>query len=170
VATVTVTVEAEASAAPFTPVGNATDSLVAFPAKATALALTPVTFRAAAGGASTAAKKKRRRPPVGTTVRYQLDKASLVTFTVEQALPGRRQGTSCVKPIKALRKAKKCTRFVVKSGAFTHNGQAGANALPFTGRLADKRLGRGRYRLVATPAPLGGTAAVAVRAPFRVVK
>jgi hypothetical protein len=48
-------------------------------------------------------------------------------------------------------KRKRCTRFV-RRGALKRNGAAGANRLPFTGRIGRKALKPRRYRatIVAT--------------------
>lgn len=132
--------------------------------------LSPAVFRAATAGASVAARRKTRRPPVGSTIRYLLDKPSPVTFTVQQAVRGKRRGTSCLKPTRALGKAKNCTRYVKKKGAFTLSGTAGLNPFRFTGRLAGKPRGIGRYRLIATPEIAAGVRATAVRAKFRIFK
>jgi hypothetical protein len=105
---------------------------------------------------------------VGTTVRYRLDKASRVTFTMERRASGKRRGRSCVKPTRALRKARRCTRYVAKRGSFTHSGKAGLNSFRFTGRLAATKLGAGSYRLIATPASVGGVRSTAIRASFRI--
>jgi hypothetical protein len=69
----------------------------------------------------------------GTKVRYTLSAASRVTLTVTTAR-GKR----------------------IKGVAIT-NGKAGVNTLRFTGRIGSKKLKRGAYRLVLTPA--GGRAA-----------
>jgi hypothetical protein len=52
-------------------------------------------------------------------------------------------------------------------GGFNVGGVAGLNKLIFTGRLSNRRLGRGRYRLVATPSTAGKKGKTA-RARFRV--
>ena len=147
------------------PAPGPTPGPVATPAKASSLALSPGTFRAATTGASVAAAKK---PPIGSTVRYRLDKASGVTFTVSQLVPGKLKGKSCVKPTAALRKAKSCTLVVALKGSFAQSGKAGQNSLKFTGRLGGKALKPGSYRLLATPAPAGAAKATPVSAAFKI--
>jgi hypothetical protein len=132
--------------------------------------LAPSTFRAATSGGSTAAKKKPKPKPVGTTAKFKLDKASVVTFTAEQLVGGKRKGKACVRPTKALRKAKNCTRIVAVRGSFTRNGVAGQNSFKFTGRLGGKALTPGNYNLIATPAAAGATKGKAVRAKFTIVR
>ena len=90
-------------------------------------------------------------------------------FTVLRSRPGRKaNGGRCVKPTKANRKARKCTRLVPVSGSFTRAGSAGANSFRFTGRLAGHKLKAGKYRLVATPS-VGGKIGRAASVPFQIV-
>jgi hypothetical protein len=58
---------------------------------------------------------------------------------------------------------------VAVRGGFNVGGVAGTNKLRFTGRLANRRLARGRYRLVATPTT-AAKAGATVRARFRIVR
>jgi hypothetical protein len=105
------------------------------PVRLAALRVTPSRFRSA----------RRGRPIVrrgGAKVSYRLNRAATVVFSVQ-----RRKGR----------------RFTTVRGSFKQAARAGANALRFSGRLAGKRLPRGRYRLVAKPR--GGAAA---RARFAV--
>jgi hypothetical protein len=141
---------------------------VAKPAALSSLALSPATFRAAAKGASTAAVKPKPRP-VGSTVRFRLDKASSVTFTVEQLLAGRLSGKKCVAPTAKLKRAKSCTRVAAVKGSFGRNGKAGQNSFKFTGRMSNKALKPGTYNLIATPAAAGATKGKAVRTKFTIV-
>ncbi len=52
------------------------------------------------------------------------------------------------------RRAKRCTRYPAVRGAFSHKGKAGRNAFRFSGRVSNRKLAVGRYRLraVATDA------------------
>jgi len=52
-------------------------------------------------------------------------------------------------------------------GAFNVGGTAGANKFKFTGRIGDRRLRKGAYRLVATPTT-GAKTGAAARARFRI--
>jgi hypothetical protein len=126
------------------------------------LKLKPRTFRAARSGASVA----RKRPPIGTTVSYTLSTEATVAFKAQRARKGRRRGGKCKKPAKRAR-GKRCTRYVTVRGGFNVGGIAGLNKFRFTGRFANHRLRRGKYRLVATPSNAAkvGTAA---RARFRI--
>ena len=116
----------------------------------TRLTLTPTTFRAAARGPSITAA--RARPPIGTRITYRDSARATTTFTVRRPSVGVRRGGRCVRPGRASRRAKRCTRWIVLAGSFRHTDTTGANTLRFSGRLAGRALAPGRYRLVATPA------------------
>jgi hypothetical protein len=126
------------------------------------LRLRPRTFRAARAGASVA----RKRPPVGTRVRFTLSAEATVALRVERARKGRRRGGTCRKAARPPR-GRRCTRYVRVRGGFNVGGIAGPNSFKFTGRIANRRLARGKYRLVATPSVTGKTGS-AVRARFRI--
>jgi len=113
---------------------------------------------------------RRRRPPVGATVRYGLSEAATTTFTVERATTGRRVGRRCVKPTKSNRKRRKCTRYARVRGSFTHQGAAGANTFKFSGRLRNRKLAVGQYRLVAVATDSAGNKSAAKRRSFRIVR
>ena len=109
----------------------------------TKLRLQPRTFRAAKSGGSVA----RRRPPIGTTVSYTLSTEATVVFRAQRAAHGRKRAGKCKKG----GRGRRCTRYVAVPGSFSVGGVAGVNKLKFTGRLAGRKLRRGRYRLVAAP-------------------
>ena len=83
-------------------------------------------------------------------------------FTIERAAKGRRSGGRCRA---TARSGRRCTLFKRVRGSFSHAAVAGANTVRFTGRLGDRRLSHGSYRLVATAA--GGNAA---RIAFTVIR
>ena len=118
------------------------------------------------GGAILAA----RRAPVGGTVRYTLSEAATTTFTVERATSGRRVGRRCVKPTRSNRSRRKCTRYVRLRGSFTHQGAAAVNTFKFSGRLRNRKLAAGSYRLVAVAADAAGNKSAAKRSGFRIVR
>jgi hypothetical protein len=126
------------------------------------LKLKPSTFRAARSGGSVA----RKRTPIGTTVSYTLSTEATVAFKAQRAKKGRRRGGKCRKPGKRAR-GRRCTRYVTARGGFNVGGTAGVNRFRFTGRLSNRKLGRGRYRLVATPST-AARKGKAARARFRV--
>jgi hypothetical protein len=110
------------------------------------LKLKPSRFRAARSGGSVA----RKRPPIGATVSYLLSTEATVAFKAQRARKGRRRGGKCRKPARRTR-GRRCTRYVTVRGSLNVGGVAGENRFKFTGRLANRRLARGKYRLVATP-------------------
>ena len=105
----------------------------------------------------------------GTKVSYTLSEAGTATFTVKQALPGRKKKSKCVKPTRKNRKAKKCTRLVT-IGSFTRPSTKGRNSFTFTGRIRGKGLKPGSYRLVLVAKDAAGNKSKAQTVTFKVVK
>ena len=124
------------------------------------------TFRAAASGGSVGTARAK----VGAKVTYTLSEAATVRFTVERRAAGRKVGRRCAKPTKRNRKRKKCTRFTTLKGSFTHDGKQAANSFKFTGRLSNRKLKPGRYRLVAVATDAAGNKSAARRSNFRIVR
>jgi hypothetical protein len=77
----------------------------------------------------------------------------------------RRVVRRCGKP----RKRKRCVRFV-GVGTLTRGGMAGANRVPFSGRLGTKALRPGRYRAVIVAADAAGNRSAKAKAAFRVLR
>ena len=151
---VSASVSTDPDAAPGT---AATGDAYALPApRLQRLTLAPTRFAAARAGASVRTVRPRG---AGTKVSYRLDMSATVRFTVQRIRPGRRRGTGagarCVAPTKRNRTARPCTRYLPVKGTISRTSRAGANSFYFTGRLAGRRLGRGAYRLLATPSARG---------------
>ena len=128
-----------------------------------ALRVTPAAFGAARSGASIGAAAA-----TGAQVSYTLNVAAGVRFTVQRASSGRRAGKSCAKQTSANRKRRRCVRYAAVPGSFARSSPAGPDRFRFSGRLANRALKPGRYRLLATPtanARAGATAS----ADFRIV-
>lgn len=158
-ATVTVTVPPDAT----TPVG---------PGKATPeirdLRLTPRKFRAV-GNAKPRGKATAKRPPVGTKIRYRLTAAADVRLTVQRKTVGRRTGGHCRKPIRANRGGKRCVRWV-EAGSFFHRAvPADDVSRRFSGRIGNKALKPGTYRLGAIAMGPDGTQSKSRQTTFTVV-
>jgi hypothetical protein len=130
-----------------------------------ALRLSPTAFRAARAGASLGKAAAR----TGTRVRYTLNLPATVRFTIQRSSSGRRAGARCVKPSRANRNRKACSRLASVPGTFRRKRAAGADGFSFTGRLGGHTLRPGRYRLVATPTE-NGHARPPTRASFRIIK
>jgi hypothetical protein len=109
----------------------------------------------------------KRRAPKGATVRYRLSEAATVTFRVERVLRGRKKGRRCVP---RRRNGRRCARYKRLRGSFTHSGATGANRFRVSGRLRNKPLEPGRYRLVGTPRDAAGNVGGTVRTKFRIVR
>jgi hypothetical protein len=128
------------------------------------LSILPKAFKPLKGGGPIAATSKKRKAKIGTTVRYSVTAATTVAFTIERALKGRRVGGKCRKQTAGNREKKRCTRFKVLKGGFSHPGAAGLNSFRLSGRVRGKALRPGRYRLV------GRAGDSLKRAAFRIVK
>jgi hypothetical protein len=114
------------------------------------LELSPRAFRPTNfGGAIVSAPGRARRARVGSDVRYELTLPATATFSVEKALPGRKVRGKCRRPTRKNRTEKRCVRFRMLKGSFTHEGTAGRNGFKFSGRIGARALPGGRYRLVA---------------------
>jgi hypothetical protein len=113
------------------------------------LSLVPARFAVGRDPAATATRRRHaHRVPHGTKIHFTLSRAARIAFVVERRAVGRRTGRVCVRPTRALRKAKRCTRWAVVF-TFNRNGGTGPNAIPFSGRRPKGPLARGRYRLRA---------------------
>jgi hypothetical protein len=107
------------------------------------------------------------RPPFGSAISYTLSKPASVRLDMGRLVPGRRSGRRCVAPRRRLSKRPACTR-VLSQGTLTRAGNTGTNGLFFTGRIGNRPLSPGSYRLTVT-----ATADARVSAPrtlaFRVI-
>lgn len=128
-----------------------------------AVSLTNKTFAVTAKPTALSAKAKK-----GTTVRYTLSEAATVAITIQKASNGRKIGKRCVKPTAKNRKAKPCTRYTTL-GKLTRASVAGANRVPFSGRLGTKKLKPGKYRASLVAKDAAGNSSKAVRLAFKVV-
>jgi hypothetical protein len=109
-----------------------------------------------------------RRVPAGTTIRYRLSEAATVRLAVERTLAGRRRGRACSRPTRALRRAKPCLRFS-RVGVLRRAGGAGANSVPFSGRIGRRALTPGHYRLTVEGKDAAGNSAHAKQLSFRIL-
>jgi hypothetical protein len=129
------------------------------------VAITNKTFKVGKGATVVAARAK-----TGTVFVYSLTEPSAVSIAIQQATPGKRKGSSCVKPTRKLAKAKRCTLYK-PVGTLTRGGIAGTNAVPFSGRIGTKALKPGTYRAVFSAVDLAGNKAVKTPSVgFKVVK
>lgn len=129
----------------------------------TGLRLGAPTFRAARSGPTI----KRDTAGGGTRVSYSLSVAARVRFTVQHVISGRRVGGRCAPTSKTNRSRTRCTRLANVPGSFARVRPAGRDRFVFSGRVAGRRLGSGRYRLIATPST-GGLQGAPAHAAFRI--
>ena len=129
------------------------------------LGLSRTAFRVPRSGATVIAAVTK----TGTRVRYRLNMAGTVSFTVQRSTKGRRVGAKCVKTTARNSSHKSCKFYAAVRGQFTRSHAAGADEFTFSGRLGGHALAPGRYRLVATPAAAGHRGSSAL-APFRVIR
>lgn len=132
-----------------------------------ALSFAPRAFRVGKKATATTARKKTA---TGTKLRFTLSEAAAVRITIQRATTGRRSGGTCRKATSALRKAKRCTRYVTV-GALKRTAQQGRVSVGFTGRIGKKALKRGDHRVSITATDTAGnrTAKAATRT-FKVVR
>jgi hypothetical protein len=122
-----------------------------------ALTIGPSAFFAARSGATILPQTKRTKK-LGARIGWRDSQTATTTVTILRPVAGRKQGKSCRKPGKANRHGKRCTLYVAV-GSFTHTDAVGANSVRFSGRLKNKRLPRGAYRLQAVPRNAAGSGA-----------
>jgi hypothetical protein len=103
----------------------------------------------AVAGVPTALFARTARPPYGSAISYMLSKPATVRLDIGRLLAGRRDGRRCVAPRRRLGRRAACTR-VVSQGSLSREGQAGKNGLFFTGRIGNRPLTPGGYRLTVT--------------------
>ena len=77
-------------------------------------------------------------------------------------------GGRCVKPVRRLRHAARCTRLRT-TGTLERAARAGANRVAFSGRIRTKQLKPGRYRLTAVASDAAGNWSAPRSRAFRIV-
>jgi hypothetical protein len=115
--------------------------------RASAFKVTHKRFAVAKG--RTALKAKAIR---GTAFTFRLSAKAATRIAIARQLAGRKKGKRCVAPRKRLRR--RCTRSKLMGTLIRTRTKAGANKVPFSGRMGERALRRGTYKatLVATDA------------------
>jgi PKD domain len=97
----------------------------------------------------TSAVDRRPRLSVGTTFRFRLNRAADVRLAFTQLVTGRRVTARCVKATKANRDRPRCSRSQPR-GTLRLTGASGGNVYAFRGKIGNRTLAPGRYRLQVT--------------------
>jgi hypothetical protein len=127
------------------------------------LVVVPRAFRPTSAGGAVMSVGRKAKGHVGATVAYGMSASGEVKFTVEKLIAGRRVGKQCVKLTRTNASHKKCTLSKPLRGAFTVSGFAGQNSFKFSGRIGNRALRPGRYRLK------GSTQSISRRAGFKIL-
>jgi hypothetical protein len=133
------------------------------PATLRFLRLAPRRFASARRGASLSVV-------AGATLRYRLSEAATTSFTVQAARVGRRRGSRCLPVGHPVARRNRCRLWVALPGTFVRPSAGGHQRLRFTGRVAGRRLGAGRYRLQAITTDLAGNLGDPVRVGFEIAR
>jgi hypothetical protein len=127
-----------------------------------ALKLTNRRFRLGARRTARSAASRR-----GTAFRFTVSEVATTTITVERVLSGRRKGSRCVKPTRALKR--RCTRYA-RAHTLVRRTKASANRVAYSGWVGAKRLAPGSYRATLVATDAAGNRSAPARATFRVVR
>ncbi len=129
----------------------------------------PASLRRISGVTLSRSAFRTSGPNKGTTIGVRLSVASRLVLTVTRPAQGRRSKGRCVKPTGTLSGKPRCTRKVPVKGSLTKAGEAGLNAIAFTGRIGGKLLAPGPYTFVLTLPKLGTAKPVVATKAFRVL-
>ncbi len=118
------------------------------------VSLTNRRFRAAKANTAVFAKKT----PLGTSFRFTLSTQATLQIKLTQTASGLRRGRSCRAPSPRLRRvhAKPCTRTLNLYTLTRANEPAGADSMPFSGRIAHRALSPRSYMAVLTASNTAG--------------
>ncbi len=123
------------------------------------LRVTPIKVRALSSGSPVVTSG-------GSLVRFRLKDGAQVRFTFRKVKYGRRSGGKC-RPGKAKSRRARCERLTKVPGGFTLVGISADNEFRFAGRVGNKTLSDGTYRMFARAE---GRAARSSSALFKVVR
>ncbi|MFN8131978.1 MAG: hypothetical protein U0R70_10575 [Solirubrobacteraceae bacterium] len=111
---------------------------------------------------------RSRRAGQARRIRFTLSEAATVTLRFQRARAGKRKGRACVKPTRALRRAKTCVRYrTVRTRRAA--GTAGANRLAFNAKFGKAKLPAGRYRVTLSAKDAAGNVSALRSATFKVL-
>jgi hypothetical protein len=132
------------------------------------LSIKPSDFRARRNRGPSIA---RTRKATGAFITYNDSQAAVTTFTVERPHKGFRAGHRCVAGPAHHRRGRslRCTLYRAV-GSFSHTDMPGPNRFHFSGRIEQRPLPVGRYRLHALARNSGGQLSAARFVGFRIVR
>jgi hypothetical protein len=107
---------------------------------------------------------------VGTIVTFKLSEPGTVRFTIDRSGKGRKVKGRCVKPTSANRAKPGCTRWSAVQGSFAVKGRKGVNRIEVRGRLANRTLRPGSYRLNARETDGAANRSATKRTAFKIVR
>jgi hypothetical protein len=105
----------------------------------------------------------------GTIITYALSENAVVTINVLRVTHGHRRHGACVARAKKHPRAAPCTRTSVV-GALVRQQRAGAQGVPFSGRIGTAALAPGAYELSLTALDAAGRRSSPVVLPFAIVR
>jgi hypothetical protein len=120
----------------------------------TSLSLTNGRFRVAKTNTAVSAKKA----PLGTTFRFTLSAAAKLQIAITRSVPGLRRGRSCLAPTSKLKRAhaKRCTRTLTVGTLTRAHEPAGADSVPFSGRVGHRALTTHGYQAALSASNAAG--------------
>jgi Tol biopolymer transport system component len=131
-------------------------------------------FRVAKGrtpGAAARAHRRAKGPGRGTVLRFTSSEAARLTLAIERAGPGRKAGNGRAqrcRPVRHRPKHRACTAYR-DAVTLTRAIAAGRGHVTLTGRIGQRRMAAGRYRLTLTAHDGAGNRSKPVRRAFTIV-
>jgi hypothetical protein len=95
--------------------------------------------------------------PIAFGLRYTLNRAAAVMFTLTRQEPGRKVNGRCLNLTRQNRRHAPCTRSIRLPGDVIHQSTAGSNTFTLYGPMGGTTLYPGTYQLTATPIANGST-------------
>ncbi|MDQ3767920.1 MAG: hypothetical protein M3370_00345 [Actinomycetota bacterium] len=114
-------------------------------------------------------RRGRTRQSTGMTVSLSLSEPASVRFSIERKTVGRRVGSRCVRRTAANHRRKRCDRYAAL-GSFNRLLPPGASKVHLNGRVHNRLITAGTYRLAVIATDAAGQRSVPRRATFRVVQ
>jgi hypothetical protein len=150
-----------------TPISGGPSGATPGPPVITAASLTHARFRVARQATAISAKNT----PLGTSFHFTLSAVAKLQIEVTRPTRGLRDGRSCLKPTAKLERAhsKNCTRALSVATLIRTNEPAGADRIPFSGRVGRTALGPRGYTAVLSASSADGHSKP-VSLPFVVVR